>query len=160
MANKKPHDNALKHGLTASRHVIPQLGETLETWETFRDGWHVALKPQNAPQREIADRIAGIVWRLRRAERYQLNRAVLWELPGDSDSFMSGLADMLGSDVKLTPELAQLKDGLKLAQSLIHSDSTDKARRYEISLERSLERNLKLYRTIQGMTQTGPDNTG
>jgi hypothetical protein len=149
MANTKPHDNALQHGLTSARVVIPQLGETVSDWEAFRQGWHDALQPANGPQREFADRIAGIAWRLRRAEAYQQKQA---ELQAELDRSVPDVLEALQLAPTKPEDLARQK-ALRAALALSDSERAEQARRYEVSLERSLERNLRLYEQLQALSK-------
>lgn len=160
MANKNPQNNAIQHGLTSPRVVLPQLGETEEVWEVFCNEWCTALKPRNGAERELVDRIAGLAWRLRRAEQYQLNVARYRqtrddpEIPQWKNDYFDCL--MIKPDpTKITPlteaEIAE-KEQLMLARELVVSDGVENARRYEISMERSLERNLKLYEKLRKLT--------
>jgi hypothetical protein len=60
--------NATKHGLRAGAVVIPGLESPAE-WEAFRSGVVGSLRPSGALAEALADRAAGLLWRLRRAER-------------------------------------------------------------------------------------------
>jgi hypothetical protein len=56
--------NALSHGLTAQRHLVP--GESAEEYSAFRLGVTSSLSPSNPLEEELADRIAQGLWRLKR----------------------------------------------------------------------------------------------
>ena len=150
MANKKPHDNAITHGLTSGRVVLPQLGETVPDWEAFRDGWRDVLKPRNGPERELCDRIAGLAWRLRRAEAWQLLHITRAELPGDGDALMNLLREA-ASGANVPPEATAQRNALNRVITTIDGDRAEKAQRYETTLERQLQRSLALYDQLRGM---------
>lgn len=60
---------AASHGITAAAPVIPRLGETVEGWAAHVAGMRDALAPVGALEEELADRVALLTWRLRRAAR-------------------------------------------------------------------------------------------
>ncbi len=61
--------NALKHGLLAREAVIQ--GEDPEEFELYREGMLEELAPAGAVETMLAQRVVGLSWRLRRAERLQ-----------------------------------------------------------------------------------------
>jgi len=62
--------NALRHGLTSDAPVIPGV-ESYEAWEAHRQAVVADLSPQDAMESTLADRIARLLWRLRRVDRYE-----------------------------------------------------------------------------------------
>ena len=56
--------NALKHGLTASDIVIGD--EDPKHFDALRGGLKAGLRPVGAMEIELVDRVAGLLWRLRR----------------------------------------------------------------------------------------------
>ncbi len=142
MANKKAQDNAVQHGLTSSRVVLPQLGENVTDWEAFRDGWRDVLKPRNLPETELADRIAGLAWRLRRAEAYQLLALTRAAMNTHMD-----LDAILGP--QLPPKAAGQYRQLGHVLGLLDGHNPAQAQRYEVTLERQLQRNLAIYAQLR-----------
>lgn len=61
--------NALAHGMRASVLVIP--GEQADEWDTHRAGTVASLAPVGALETELAERVAILLWRLRRAVAYE-----------------------------------------------------------------------------------------
>ncbi len=61
--------NAVKHGLLAREAVIA--GEDPEEFEVYREGMLADLAPAGPVEAMLAERIVGLSWRLRRAERLQ-----------------------------------------------------------------------------------------
>ena len=57
--------NALKHGLTAREIVIRD--EDPDQFDALRAGLDADFKPSTTIERELIDRLAGLLWRLRRA---------------------------------------------------------------------------------------------
>lgn len=60
--------NAVRHGLRAAAVVVPGFESPAE-WEAFRAGVVESLEPVGALAEALADRAAGLLWRLKRAER-------------------------------------------------------------------------------------------
>src|SRR5262245_30249554 len=60
--------NAVRHGLRAAAVVVPGFESPAE-WEAFRAGVVTSLKPEGALAEALADRAAGLLWRLKRVER-------------------------------------------------------------------------------------------
>ncbi len=61
--------NALTHGLMARAAVLQ--GEEWEEYTSFHENLIQELYPDGVQEEELAERIVGLYWRLRRAERYQ-----------------------------------------------------------------------------------------
>jgi hypothetical protein len=61
--------NAIKHGLMARAAVLQ--GEDWEDYTSFHENLIQELYPDGLQEEELAERIVGLYWRLRRAERYQ-----------------------------------------------------------------------------------------
>ncbi|MEN6578245.1 MAG: hypothetical protein ABFD90_18010 [Phycisphaerales bacterium] len=66
---ERASQNALKHGLLAREAVIQ--GEAPEEFEHYREGMLAELAPAGAVEAMLAERVVGLSWRLRRAERLQ-----------------------------------------------------------------------------------------
>jgi hypothetical protein len=66
---EKASQNALKHGLLAREAVIQ--GEDLEEFELYRQWMLEELAPAGPVEALLAERVVGLSWRLRRAERLQ-----------------------------------------------------------------------------------------
>jgi hypothetical protein len=76
--------NAVKHGLTAREITVE--GERPEEFDAFREGLFADHKPASALERELIDRLAGLLWRLRRlpvVEAGLLNRLTDCSYPSD-----------------------------------------------------------------------------
>ena len=66
---ERASQNAIKHGLLAREAVIA--GEDPEEFELYREGMIEELAPAGAVEAMLAERVVGLSWRLRRAERLQ-----------------------------------------------------------------------------------------
>src|SRR3972149_4966285 len=76
--------NPIKHAVLAQTPVIP-LGEREEDWRRLRDGVFEYFQVEGAMEEALADRIAGIIWRLYRVVRFEsesINR-YLRDVPKD-----------------------------------------------------------------------------
>ena len=62
--------NAITHGLTSQSPVLPR-AEDEEEWQSFRQGIVDSYKPDNPLEAELAERVALLLWLLRRVARYQ-----------------------------------------------------------------------------------------
>ena len=63
--------NAIKLGLFSRLLVLSALGETAEDCDAFRMEMVADLAPVGALEAELADRVALLLWRLRRVTRYE-----------------------------------------------------------------------------------------
>ena len=66
---ERASQNAVKHGLLAKEAVI--VGEDPAEFEMYREGMLATLAPLGPVETMLAERVVGLSWRLRRAERLQ-----------------------------------------------------------------------------------------
>jgi len=66
---ERASQNAVKHGLLAREAVI--VGEDPAEFEMYREGMLQTLAPVGPVEAMLAERVVGLSWRLRRAERLQ-----------------------------------------------------------------------------------------
>lgn len=62
--------NAIRHAVCATAPVIPGL-ERPEDWEAHRAGIRASLQPVGPLETELAERVALLLWRLRRVARFE-----------------------------------------------------------------------------------------
>jgi hypothetical protein len=62
--------NAVRHGLTADTAVVPFI-ENQADWEAHREGTLKSLAPVGHLETVLAQRVAMLMWRLERANRYE-----------------------------------------------------------------------------------------
>jgi hypothetical protein len=115
--------NALKHGLTAQQIVL--FDERPENFEAFFDEIVDALKPTDPIETQLAERIAVCAWRLRRAYRIE---AAMFE--NVRQTWINGAP-------ATTAKIEQL-----FIRVSAHEDHLAKLSRYEVNLERLLQRAL------------------
>ena len=85
---ERSSQNATRHGLRSERPVVP--GEDAAAWDAFRAAIVADLGPANALERELAERVALQLWRLRRVARYEAE-----VVADDYEESLSGTAEAL-----------------------------------------------------------------
>lgn len=123
-AKERISRNALKHGLTAKKHLVLNHEDPL-AFEAFRAAVLGCLDPNGPLESHIAKRIAACLWRL--------DRAPCVEAAVMDYAFEDTLAD--GVD-EFTP--AQRFQRALIAS--IHNDHLDPVHRFEATIERRLDR--------------------
>ena len=121
--------NALRHGLTGKRVVVPE--ESAEEFEALRDAVIEDLRPRGPVEMVIAERVAAGAWRMRRAVRVEgeMMEGVLRR----ERQMHNGPFDDL--------RLASL--GEALVSEFGRGRAFENLRRYEVQIERSFYRGLK-----------------
>ena len=124
--------NATKHGLTASSDVIQ--GESQEEFDAHKQGFLDALAPQNALEDFLADHLASLAWRLKRASRMQNQlvagmildmpfirkyRTCLYEEPSNHDPSLT-----LGAAINRDFRFKQILERFMLYESRLHNSFT------------------------------------
>ena len=111
--------NALKHGLTAQQVVL--FDEATEDFEAFVHEIVATMKPKNAVESLLAERVALCAWRLRRCYRIE---AAMFE--NVRRNWGNGAATVMTRIENL------------FIRVTAHDDQLAKLTRYETSIERSL----------------------
>lgn len=129
--------NALKHGLTAKRKVVP--GESEAEYQAFRKGLMDDLGPETQAEAVFAERIIDASWQLRRVEREEIRRL---------DSYVKRLEDAgrPGGVDERTPEC--LSDNERMLKDIRILN------RYEASLERTLYKSMEILTKIRKVRMT------
>jgi hypothetical protein len=84
--------NALQHGLSADRLVLPW--ESADDWERHRQGMLETLGPGNAFELELAERVALCLWRLRRVARYETAITLVGQEDAEDEKVSASLAQV------------------------------------------------------------------
>ena len=162
--------NALSHGLTAARTLV-LAEEEPEEFERLRDGIVADLAPLGALQEALAQRIAGLLWRLDRVARLEAELFVHGQLSiaraslsqTESHSVISRyLGDQLGEKaMEARKSLEKMKQQIDLdilteapsAQVLVQRQESarayDRLARHEATLQRAPERTLAEFRRLR-----------
>jgi len=109
----KASRNAVKHGLTARAVVLPHLEDAAD-WGAHRDGIVASLAPIGALEAELADRVAVLTWRLRRAVRAETDAVAGQLADADADAVAEArprdFAEPLLDDDGFAETLESLRD--------------------------------------------------
>jgi hypothetical protein len=144
---EKAAQNSLKHGLLAKEAVV--VGEEPEEFGLFRDEIGRELAPVGIVESRLVARIAGLLWRLQRAERVQNDSFDLLYAQCAADPHSKRRWPDPGPDVT-DPflSLTVVKDfsGTRILERLLG---------YERRIEHSLCRMMAELRKVQGQRQAG-----
>jgi hypothetical protein len=143
--------NAIKHGLLARQHVV--LGEDPQQFELSRRQWLDEISPVGNAETTLAERIAGLSWRLKRAERLQ-NELFDFLLTEELDDSMEEFDDELSaedqqelaSNPRTDPALAV---GRMLKRDYARERGLERLMVYERWIENSLYKSMKELRQVQ-----------
>jgi hypothetical protein len=141
--------NALKHGLRAVTPVIEGI-EVPEIWQEHLEGMFESLEPEGYHERELAGRIAELLWRLRRVSTYEGNHLaiVIDQVPEDMAINARYGGKVLGrpKEEYLTPENVDLQVGNRFLPS---SSVVANITRYEAHLHRMYVQTLHELEALQ-----------
>ena len=139
--------NALSHGITSTRPVIPGM-EFEELWVAHRDGIIAAIAPADAVEQVLAERLASLFWRLDRVLRYEVAVTVKGLFTAARDL---ALADAYGAPAGDPPreidrdKLARLRE----TRVIPAPADLDKVMRYESHLHRQCLQTLHEIEALQ-----------
>jgi len=131
--------NPIKHAVLAQTPVIP-LVEREEDWRRLREGVFEYFRVEGAMEEALADRIAGIIWRLYRVVRFEsesINR-YLHDVP--KDWRLSERLSRRESRTEVTAEAVAEMNAMLMARLLPGEETLEKVMRYETRLHRFLYR--------------------
>lgn len=126
--------NATSHGIWSFHPVVIEGFETKEKWESFLREMFESLAPEGAFEKELAERIAVALWRLRRVTHYEtavVNRQFI-ETADDlyiSASYAAGGAEVPDPDEARVAAYSQTR-------VIPSANEVDKITRYETHLHR------------------------
>jgi len=145
--------NAVTHGLLAQKNVI--VGEDLGEFEFYRDEMLCELAPGGAMESMLAERVVGLSWRLRRAERVQ-NEAFDALLTKDSTSPLAKLTQSL----RARSDSGGAEDDLALGRVVVsdfgNARVLDRLLMYERRIEHSLYRTMTELQKLRLMRELEP----
>jgi hypothetical protein len=137
--------NATRHGIMSPHPVIIEGMESLSDWEHHRAGIVANLAPEGALEAELAERLANVLWRIRRVTRFET--AVINFQVAETKS------DLLIARRYLAPNKSEVPDpepqlvALHQEKRVIPTDA-DKIMRYETHLHRQ---SFQLLHEIEAM---------
>ncbi len=145
--------NAIRHGLLA-REVVIQ-GEDPGEFALYREGLLAELAPAGATESVLAERIVGLAWRLRRAER--LHGAAFDRLQEQENAVWSD-RDQAWVYPKPTPrdrESESLAMARLVVQDFRQTRVLDRLLMYERRIEQSLYRTMAELRNMRRLREAG-----
>jgi hypothetical protein len=150
--------NALKHGLTGKRVVLPN--ENAEEFEAFRIALWNDLDPQGALEESLAENIVANAWRLKRVPMLEgalYARDLQEHIVKEIERASSTLADY-GQSPKLKEEKLKLEQpALRVTYALEkHAAGFASLWRHEEVLARSMLRTLHELQRLQAMRAGEP----
>src|SRR3990170_7524288 len=146
--------NPIKHAVLAQTPVIP-LVEREEDWRRLRDGVFDYFQVEGAMEEALADRIAGIIWRLYRVVRFEsesINR-YLRDVP--KDWRLSERLSRRETQTEVTEEAVAEMDAMLMARLLPGEETLEKVMRYETRLHRFLLQSVHQLVLLKGMRRRG-----
>jgi hypothetical protein len=142
--------NPVKHGVLAQTPVLP-LVEREEDWLRLRDHvrWYYAAREPF--QESLADRIAGLIWRLKRVERYETEIVITYlnEVPRDWEASRRASGRAVPQEV--TADAVREMDEMLMARLLPGEEQLAKAGRYEVRLHKHLLRMMHQMLILKGL---------
>jgi len=145
--------NGVRHGFTARQDVIGS--ESQAAFDRHRERMLRALAPVGPIESELAERIVGLSWRLRRAGRFQNEAIDALNTPKPLERLtQSLLARRLRSDQAAVEE--ELSLGRMLVADFSNQRVLDRLLMYERRIENSLYRSLLEFQRLQLIRQLDP----
>lgn len=151
--------NALKHGLASPHPVIVEGIETVEDWLQFEEEIIESLAPETALEERLAERVALLLWRLKRLAFFEsavVNHQVA-ETKGDlqlSDMYGAGTLTKEGAK---PPEIAPNRLlAYKLVRLVPLGSRLETVLRYEASLHRQCLQTLHELEALQAQRRGQP----
>lgn len=147
--------NAVRHGLTSPAPVVEEF-EDPEEWEAFALAIVEDLRPEGAVQRELAERIASLKWRLRRITRYETAEARSNYYATEGDFLVYRMLHKHEEfPPEPTPEHEEIIDRMAARRSVPNDSSMQRIARYETHLSKQLYRALWELRLLQKYREEG-----
>ena len=146
--------NPIKHAVLAQTPVVP-LVEREEDWRRLRDGVFEYFQVEGAMEEALADRIAGIIWRLYRVVRFESESIsrYLHEVP--KDWRLSERLSGRETRRELTEEMVEEMDAMLMARLLPGEETLEKVMRYETRLHRFLLQSVHQLVLLKGLARRG-----
>jgi len=157
----KSAQNATKHGLTATSDVIK--GESQEEFDAHKQQLIDDLAPRNSIQQILADRVASLSWRLKRAERIetQIFDCMLADHNFDTLGHIMKRYTTMWKEIRPYPSTQNPDLALGAVVKRDYSDEKilDRLMRYERRIENSFFKSLaELGRQKRKKPTTAPDS--
>ncbi len=145
--------NAVRHGLLAQQAVIK--GEDPGEFEFYRDQMLAELAPAGAMESMLAERVVGLAWRLRRAERIQaevFDALLTKEAPSPLQKLIRSQMPKWADGTDET----ELSLGRVVAKDFGNSRVLDRLGLYERRIEHSLYRTMAELQKLRLLRELDP----
>jgi hypothetical protein len=142
---EKAAQNALKHGLLAREAVV--VGEEIEDFDLWRDQLRAELGPVGLVESLLVERIAGLSWRLQRAERFHTEAFDVLYTQCAIDPQSKRWHPAPG------PDAADPVVGLTVVKDFSQTKVLERLLMYERRIENSLYRTMAELRRVQRQRQ-------
>ena len=141
--------SSIKHGLSSDAPVIPER-ESDDEWQRHLDGVIQSLEPEGHLEAVLAERIASLLWRIKRAVRYEteMTSQYIHDIPDD----MAVAAKYAKGALRIPTEESITLDkiGALITRRLLPSGEVlDRIMRYEAHLHRQLTQTLHELEALQ-----------
>jgi hypothetical protein len=146
--------NSRKHGLTAKMLII--VGENAEDFDQLRAELLEQHAPESALEIELVDRLAGILWRLRRVPSFEAaildaRHAEVSEEEGEYSSYLASEEDEEEEDDgEDQAREASVQCGRALIRDATWNDALGKLARHETTLMNAFTKTLQMLLLLQG----------
>lgn len=150
--------NALKHGILSTEPVLPWV-EKQEEWDAFRDSIFESIQPEGGLEGALTDRVAGLLWRLARAVRAEVEATV--NAQSQIGANIGMIYEMQQKPVPDLPdeEFKTLADQQLMATLLPDEKTVGLIMRYETRAHRHLLQTLHQLALIKGFRRNLPHNS-
>lgn len=155
--------NSCKHGLTGQTVVIGD--EDPAQFDLLRKALEEEFEPSSLMERELIERLAGVIWRLRRIPKFEAaliearrgeitlsahyEKVMVEVIAGFvADKTLSGIMSHVAHTLK-RPEVFADTTGLALIRDGQHQDTLGKLSRHEASLMNALTKTLQMLHFVQ-----------
>ena len=145
--------NSRKHGLTAKTLII--VGEHAEDFEELRSALIEQYDPQSALEFELLERLAGILWRLRRVPLFEAGILDARHADVSDDELerhygeLAETDDGQEEDKEVTDWKASVHLGLALLNDAARGDALGKLARHETTLMNAFTKTLQMLLLLQ-----------
>jgi hypothetical protein len=147
--------NPLKHGVLAQTPVLP-LVEDPEDWERLKAAVREFYDVHGEFLETKADRIAGLMWRLKRCERYETESIITYLQEVPRDWAAARRARGLPVPDEVTTEMVEEMDRMLMARLLPSEDQLEKIGRYENRFHKHLLQAMHQMLVLKGFKLKGP----
>ena len=140
--------NSRKHGLTAKTLII--VGECADDFDQLRAELMAEHDPQSALEAELVERLAGILWRLRRAPFFEAAILSSRHVEVRNRQFLNYAALREIKEEEGEDWEASVHFGQALIEDARRNDALGKLARHETTLMNAFTKTLQTLRLLQG----------